>query len=659
MSPLTQSTNYSAYRPDWPGLSVIEANPGLARQAWLKHQLAEFKNPYVRAIPVSCDFEAGGPWAGVNDLFSALLPEMEASSPQLLEKHSFELVYILPQLSRTLAVRNPNLTDLSWGHERTRNYPADRAYRNVHGLINLLDSWKAANCPDIQLIVACDYFDLAGALGSLFFRELLRRRGERLKIHLLLAVAPGRGDFTRSSFDLLLQSAVTKLDFPLEVTAEPDQAESDRLASELEERIGNDRVEKKTHLSDLLHLWHSARRPDKLLHLQYFGLETYNTAGQYADALRYGAGLLDLASEYAPADKFLRWSIVLKLIMSHLGLDDAAACMRLAEEEGLTLAKDQPYWSVQLFYLIAMLYARFMKPRNLAKGEEYLDLALQAIDRADLPEDERHFNRVFNRNGLAMIRNFQGRHAEAIAFCRNGIETLNAHLSADEHLLHRSILVYNMAQVYAASGAIDQAIEHYSSAIDMDPNYSEYYNDRGNIYLSQNRLSDAEREYRKAIELSPPYFEVFTNLGQCLRRQGSLENAYEAYSRALDIQPSQLLALLGRAKTFEELGQREAAINDYTMALALDSTQWEALASRGVLRYESGDLRQALGDFNNALLIHKSSSDLFQNRATILIELGRFDEAASDLQLALSLNPPEEDRALIEAKLKDSLQVVV
>jgi tetratricopeptide (TPR) repeat protein len=171
----------------------------------------------------------------------------------------------------------------------------------------------------------------------------------------------------------------------------------------------------------------------------------------------------------------------------------------------------------QFFYLVATFYARYSKPRNLARGEEYLDLALEELNIADLADDLRHFETVFNRNGLAMVRSFARRHEEAIDLCKTGLATLNQHLAADKHLLHRSILIYNIAQVYASMGATQEAIAYYSEAIEMDPHYSEYYNERGNLYMHKGRLAEALADYIRAIDLSSPYYEVFTNLGQCHR----------------------------------------------------------------------------------------------------------------------------------------------
>ena len=95
-----------------------------------------------RLFVLRCHFDEGGPWAGARDLFRSLLSKLEAEAPDLLAAHDYELVHVLPDLRPTLGIRNPSLTDLASNEERVRNYPADRANRIVHGLIDLLAALK-------------------------------------------------------------------------------------------------------------------------------------------------------------------------------------------------------------------------------------------------------------------------------------------------------------------------------------------------------------------------------------------------------------------------------------------------------------------------------------------------------------------------------------
>lgn len=641
-----------------PAVQILEANACPARVRLLEDRLRKWNAAGARVFNLSCHFSEGGPWAGVNTLFSEIYPEIRSQRPDLIERHSRELVGILPRLRRSLTIREPSLTDLAPPEERTRSYPADRALRIVNGLIDLLDEWKSLISRETPWVIACDCFDEAGAMGAKFFAELMRRRGERLHIRLLVAVSPEKGKQVSDSLAAGIAVEIESAGLTREPAAVFDPEVAAQMAANLERRIGDDRVEMQIHLSDLIRLWSLAGRPDKLLHCRLFGLETYNILGLYQDALRYGEGLLDLAGEQAPKDERLHWSILVKLLICHIGQQDVQTSIRLAEEEGMKLAEGSPTWRAHLFYMVATFYARYRKPPDLVTGEEYLRRAAEALEEADLTDAVYHYRSVFNR-GLAMIRNLQGRFPEAIELCRKGITELRMHPNADELGLQRSVLIYNIAQVYFATGSFDEAIQNYSAAIAMDPNYSEYYNERGNIFLQMNRLNDARADYLRAIELSPPYFEVFANLGQCYRRMGAWAEAIENYSRAIDLQPDHLLALLGRAKAHEELGHREEAIADYTVALARDPTQWEAIASRGVVYYETGDLDASLQDFDRAVELKPDHPDLYHNRATVLADLGRYRQAEEDIEAALKLNPADEDRMALQARLENMRQAEI
>ena len=617
---LTLISDYNLSDSSKP-VAVLEACAGATRARLIQERLEQCSRMGARTFHLSCDFDCGGPWAGVTELFFELLGEIRVHRPDLIERHGLELVYILPSLRRSIQICNPNLTDMAPRSERTRNYPADRAVRNIHGLIDLVDEWKTATCPDAPWVIACNSFDEAGAMGSLFFRELMRRRSKRLHIRLLAGVAPGNGQSACESFDSTVQADLVVRRLNAEQLPPFDIPAAATSAAALEERIGSDELERQANLPRLIHLWKRARRPDKVLQYQFLALETFNTQGLYADAIRYSDGLLHLASQQAPGDDELRWQIFHKLLMSHIGLEDLDTSMRLAEEVGFPLAEKDANRRNQLFYLMAIFYARFKKPRDFAKGEEYLERSLAAIAESDLPEGERHFRFVFNRNGLAMIRNFQRRPQEAIELCRNGFAYLNEHLDANEHRLHRSILLYNIAQVYAVTGAHDEAIEYYTATIAQDPNYSEYYNERANVLLQMDRLEEARADYLRAIQLSPPYFEVFTNLGQCYRRMGAMQDAIQQYSRALDLEPNHLLARLGRAKAYEEAGERDAAIEDYSAVLARDATLWEVFGSRGVLLYEAGYLSESLADFDAAIKLKPGIAELHENRAIVVADI--------------------------------------
>lgn len=635
-----------------PGTVVfIAARPGRERLRRLEEQREKAERAGARAWVLPCRFTEGGPWAGVRNLFRSLLDELRASRPDLLARHEYELAHVLPELKPVTEARNANLTDIARPDEKVRNYAGDRAYRIVHGLIDLLSSFKSP-ADERPWVILCDSFEESGSMGARFFRELMRRRGRQLALTLVVATAPEASARVRGEFDERVAGPVFSVDLPDEAPEEIDAEAAARAALELERQMQHEGLPVAVGLIDLLHLWRQAGQPERIFRWECVALDLFNTQGLYEDALAYGSGLLERQQALAPEEETLRWAIFVKNLMSLLGLQEVVKALALAEEVAIGKISD-PYRRAQLCYLVSMMYARFLPDRDLDRAERLLDEGLAELERADIPRDIYHFQSVFNRNGLALVRFFQGRHAEAIDLCQSGFERLKQHLSPDQHRLHRSVLLYNIAQVYSSLGLPDDAIRHYTLAMEMDPNFSEYYNERGSLHFRAERYEEALSDYLMAGELSPPYFELYTNLGQCYRHLGRFEEAVAAYSRALDLEPGQVLALLGRAQCEEALGQAAAALADYDEALALLPGQWEALANRASLHYDRGDLPAALRDMDAAVELAPQIPGLYQNRAFVLSALGMAGEAARDLSTYLRLDPEAEDREEVLARVQE------
>lgn len=629
---------------------VLEGTAGRARRCWLEDGLEDARQQGARTWLLDCSFEHGGPWAGLRELFLSILPELQKERPDLVEKHDYELVHVVPELQESIKVRNPTLTDLAPPEEKVRNYPADRAFRIVHGLIDLLDRWKGES--RTPWVLGCDRLDRASHIGRRFFRELLRRRGSQLRIVVLGGAEAGGGqalyEFLGEERAGCTLHAFLSGDPPEDI----DRCLAAQRAAELDGRGDRDRIFAQAHLPEIIHYARLGCRPDLLFKWKFRGLEIYNTLGLYEDARSYGEDLrARLEDPSSPKPEAVRWALFLKLIMCHLGLGDAQAAGELAEEDYLDEIR-QPEWRCQLCYLRAMLHARYLPVRDLDRAVDHLEEGVKALEGADMPEERIHFQYAFNRNGLAMVRHFQGRYEEAIALCRASQERLEAHLGQDRHRLHRSVLLYNLAQVCSVLGRSEEAIGHYSSAMAMDPNYSEYYNERGSILLRLGRLEEARADYRRAIELSPPYFESLTNLGQCARLLGHMEEAVDAYTRALDIEPGQLLALLGRAQACEALERWDDAREDYTAALQLKADQWEAFANRAAALFQLGRLQECLADLDQAIELSPPQPDLFYNRGFVHEALGDPGRALQDFRTCLTLGPEEGDAAVVASRLQ-------
>lgn len=627
---------------------VCEAADGAERQRWLR-QICQTTSEEARVFYLNVRFHDGGPWAGICELFGSLLPELRQRCLDLVEHHNAELAYVLPALKRDLGVRNQTLTDLAPPEEKVRNYPADRAYRVVHGLIDLLEGYKRELDNDRPWVILCDGFENVSHIGKRFFRELTRRRGSQMGLILVLTAEPGHGAETANLFSGKVECVSRSLIGGHEEPIDPLAALA--AARELEAIVGRDPDLAEVHIAELLRWLRLAGENGKLFSWRCRALEIYNSLGFYEDALEYGQEAWKRYDEFGYNDRDLRWALFVKLFMSTVGLQRSLGAKELVETSGILSEPMAPARRAQLYYLVSMLYVRYLPERDLVKGELYLDKGLLDLEAADMPEEEYHFYWVFNRNGLALIRHFQGRYQEAISLCEEGFARLERHLSSDKHKLHRSVLLYNIAQVYAVSGSLEDSVAFYSAALEMDPTYSEYYNDRGSLYLRLGRYEEAKADYLRAIELSPPYHEVWTNLGQCYRQSNAWTDALEAFSTAIDLQPRNPAALFGRGQVLEMLSRNEEALVDYNAAIEIRPDSWDALGCRAVLLYQRGEVDRSVEDLSRAIALRPQQADLWFNRSIALTDLGRVQEAIVDLESYLRLDLDAEDRIEAESRL--------
>jgi tetratricopeptide (TPR) repeat protein len=623
---------------------VLEARTGSARSAVLQNWLEAASKRGARVELLPCNFEKNGIWAGLRELLLPMIPRLKRDAPHLVDKHSYELSTILPELRRTITVRNASLTDTSPDHEKVRNFPIDRAYRIAHGVIDLLEAYRDS-AVDAPWVMACDDYHRAGALVRRFFTELMRRRGRQLNLTLLVAVAPGAAPSVADSFGQQFSGQIVRLDLPEDVSAPVAREEMTRKAQELEARVDHDPIESEIHLQQLINYWSESSQPERGIRWKAMAIGTYNHLGLYEDAIFYSESVGQHLDTLCGRDHNLRWNIVGNLFGCHIAAGNVKLAQQIVEREALTVIDDISVHP-RIYYVMAMLYSRFLPPaeQDLKRAAKYVEHALECLSKAVVANEQRHFLTAFLKNGLAFIRHRQGRPADGIALCKEAMVILNEHLGPEQHRLHRSVLFYNIAQVYSMTGPFDEAIEHFTAALEMDPNYSEYHNDRGSIYMKLGELDKALQDYLTAIELSPPYPEVLTNLGQCYRLMERPAEAAAAYTRSLDLNPNQILALVGRAQSLEEQGQMQAALEDYTAALVLNPEQPFVLGNRAILHFELQHLDDALEDLNRAVKLSPQTPDLYQNRAVALSALERFDDAACDLEAYLRLCPDAEDR---------------
>jgi tetratricopeptide (TPR) repeat protein len=97
---------------------------------------------------------------------------------------------------------------------------------------------------------------------------------------------------------------------------------------------------------------------------------------------------------------------------------------------------------------------------------------------------------------------------------------------------------------YSFQGKLDEAIAHCMTAISIDPDFGNPYNDIGVYLMQQNRTDEAIpwlEKAKRAARYEPRHFP-YLNLGRIYASRGMLRKALEEFKGALALNPEDELA---------------------------------------------------------------------------------------------------------------------
>jgi Tfp pilus assembly protein PilF len=177
---------------------------------------------------------------------------------------------------------------------------------------------------------------------------------------------------------------------------------------------------------------------------------------------------------------------------------------------------------------------------------------------------------------------------------------------------------YSLGVALAAQGRLDEAIENFRKAIQINPNYPYALNDLGNAFATKGQWDEAIENFRKAVQINPNFSRALNNLGVALTAQGQLDEAIENFRKAIQINPnsSGTLNNLGRALAAE--GQFDEAIQNYRQAIQVDPNRPETFYRLGLTLGQSGRTREAVDSYQAALRLNPNFAAALNDLAWVL-----------------------------------------
>jgi len=232
-------------------------------------------------------------------------------------------------------------------------------------------------------------------------------------------------------------------------------------------------------------------------------------------------------------------------------------------------------------------------------------------------------------NNLAGCWLDENRVEPAIAFLNMGLRHSPSSLA-----LHLS-----RARAFQLKADYKRAIADYTTAIGLDSECAEAYNNRGNALIQIGAWEAAISDCTKAIQLAPKLFEAYDNRGLAYSKQGRYDQAIRDYDRAIALSCDSHEVFLHRANARAAVGEYPLAIEDYSRAITLAPDEHEAFLNRGNAHFETGRPDLAIRDYSTAIEFRPTLFEAYYNRGNVCVEQGRYDVAIRDYTKAHGLKP--------------------
>jgi len=245
-------------------------------------------------------------------------------------------------------------------------------------------------------------------------------------------------------------------------------------------------------------------------------------------------------------------------------------------------------------------------------------------------------------SGLAELYAKTGRIRDAVLEAQDIIKRDPNNLEA--HKLLGRIYLRSMGDIQAGSqgggqNVLKLAIEQYEQIVKLDTDPANLVDDHlllGRLYRLNNDLQKAENEFKTAVKLQPDSEEAVTTLAYLYNEEGDSARAIQALNSIPDPQRSaKLYSALGY--TYEQQKEYKNAIAAYRHAIELDRDNLDAIRGLAQNLMNDGQMDAALDQYKIIADANPDDAQTYVHMAEIYRKDGRFDQALDSLKKAESM----------------------
>ncbi|XP_070085359.1 tetratricopeptide repeat protein 13 isoform X2 [Equus asinus] len=187
----------------------------------------------------------------------------------------------------------------------------------------------------------------------------------------------------------------------------------------------------------------------------------------------------------------------------------------------------------------------------------------------------------------------------------------------------------------------DLALFELSRVITLEPDRPEVFEQRAEILSPLGRINEAVNDLTKAIQLQPSA-RLYRHRGTLYFISEDYATAHEDFQQSLELNKNQPIAMLYKGLTFFHRGLLKEAIESFKEALKQKVDFIDAYKSLGQAYRELGNFEAATESFQKALLLNQNHVQTLQLRGMMLYHHGSLQEALKNFKRCLQLEPYNE-----------------
>ncbi len=187
-------------------------------------------------------------------------------------------------------------------------------------------------------------------------------------------------------------------------------------------------------------------------------------------------------------------------------------------------------------------------------------------------------------------------------------------------------------------GELGEAIRCYNQAIQLEPENSIAWNNKGLILAIAGRFEEALAAHSKAVEIDVDYVDAISNMGMAYAKMDKYDEALTYYNKALEKRPDHEIAWNNKGNLLAKMEKHEEAIKCYEKALQINPNYLAAMNNKAVGLNHLKKFDEAITILNKVLKARPAFPEGWYVKGKAYIGMSEFEKAIVCLERAYRLD---------------------